>query len=79
MIVGALISVVGREYKRVIRRPARLASTFARPLIWLIIIGSGFSAVIPGGQFSYRQVPTAGNHRDGHPLLVTARRARQRA
>jgi ABC-2 type transport system permease protein len=55
VIFGALISVIGREYKRVIRRPARLASTFARPLIWLIIIGSGFSAVIQGGQFSYHK------------------------
>jgi ABC-2 type transport system permease protein len=55
VIFVALISVVGREYKRVVRRPARLASTFARPLLWLIIIGSGFSALIPGGQFSYHK------------------------
>jgi ABC-2 type transport system permease protein len=55
-VIGvALLSVIGREYKRVVRRPARLASTFARPLLWLIIIGSGFSALIPGGQFSYHK------------------------
>jgi ABC-2 type transport system permease protein len=50
-----LTGIVGREFKRVLRSPPRLASTFARPLIWLIIIGSGFSALIPGGQFSYHK------------------------
>jgi ABC-2 type transport system permease protein len=50
-----LAAIVGREFKRVIRNRARLASTFARPLIWLIIIGSGFSALIPGGNFSYHK------------------------
>ena len=34
---------------------ARLASTFARPLIWLIIIGSGFSALIPGWELQLPQ------------------------
>ena len=47
--------IVGREFKRVLRNRARLASTFARPLIWLLIIGSGFSALIPGGNFSYHK------------------------
>ncbi|HEY4277698.1 MAG TPA: ABC transporter permease [Conexibacter sp.] len=55
MTGGVLASVVGREFKRVVRSPARLASTFARPAIWLVIIGSGFSALIPGGQFSYHK------------------------
>jgi ABC-2 type transport system permease protein len=50
-----LTGIVGREFKRVLRNRARLASTFARPLIWLIIIGSGFSALIPGGNFSYHK------------------------
>ncbi len=50
-----LAGIVGREFKRVLRSRARLASTFARPLIWLIIIGSGFSALIPGGSFSYHK------------------------
>ncbi len=55
MIWGALTGVIGREYGRVVRRRARLLSTFARPLIWLVIIGSGFSALIPGGEFSYHK------------------------
>ncbi len=55
MIWAALTGVVGREYKRVVRRRSRLLSTFARPLIWLVIIGSGFSALIPGGEFSYHK------------------------
>jgi ABC-2 type transport system permease protein len=50
-----LAGIVGREFKRVLRSRPRLASTFARPLIWLIIIGSGFSTLIPGGQFSYHK------------------------
>jgi ABC-2 type transport system permease protein len=50
-----LAGIVGREFKRVLRSRARLASTFARPLIWLVIIGSGFSALIPGGNFSYHK------------------------
>jgi ABC-2 type transport system permease protein len=50
-----LTGIVAREFKRVLRNRARLASTFARPLIWLIIIGSGFSALIPGGNFSYHK------------------------
>ena len=52
VVLGA---IVAREFKRVLRSRARLASTFARPLIWLIIIGSGFSALIPGGNFSYHK------------------------
>jgi ABC-2 type transport system permease protein len=55
VIAGVLSGIVGREFKRVLRSPARLASTFARPFIWLVIIGSGFSALIPGGQFGYHQ------------------------
>jgi ABC-2 type transport system permease protein len=55
VIRGALIGVVEREFKRVLRQRGRLASTFARPLLWLVIIGSGFSALIPGGQFSYHR------------------------
>jgi ABC-2 type transport system permease protein len=55
MIRAALIGVVEREFIRVLRQRGRLASTFARPLLWLVIIGSGFSALIPGGQFSYHR------------------------
>jgi ABC-2 type transport system permease protein len=55
MTPRVLAAIVGREFKRVLRSRARLASTFARPLIWLIIIGSGFSALIPGGNFSYHK------------------------
>ncbi len=56
MNTAAILSgIVGREFKRVLRSRARLASTFARPLIWLVIIGSGFSALIPGGNFSYHK------------------------
>jgi ABC-2 type transport system permease protein len=55
VIRGAFIGVVEREFKRVLRQRGRLVSTFARPLLWLIIIGSGFSALIPGGQFSYHR------------------------
>jgi len=44
---GALLAVVEREFKRFLRQKGRLVSTFARPLLWLVVIGSGFAAVMP--------------------------------
>jgi ABC-2 type transport system permease protein len=55
VIRGALFGVVEREFKRVLRRRGGLVSTFVRPMLWLVIIGSGFSAIVPGGGFSYHK------------------------
>jgi ABC-2 type transport system permease protein len=49
-------AVVIREFIRFGRQKGRLLSTFARPLLWLIVIGSGFERVIPAeGTVSYKQ------------------------
>ena len=54
---GPLSGIVGREFKRAIRQRGRLASTFARPLLWLIAAGTGFSALIPGGDYETYLLP----------------------
>jgi ABC-2 type transport system permease protein len=53
---GAIIAVVVREFLRFSRQRGRLLSTFARPLVWLVIVGSGFERVVPSeGTVSYKQ------------------------
>lgn len=56
MMRGAIIAVAEREFKRFFRQRGRLLSTFARPLLWLAVIGSGFAALVPEqGGLSYHQ------------------------
>src|SRR5262249_32543246 len=55
-VTGAITAVVVRELLRFVRQRGRLLSTFARPLLWLIVIGSGFERVVPSeGTVSYKQ------------------------
>jgi ABC-2 type transport system permease protein len=55
-MLSAVIAVVVREFIRFGRQKGRLLSTFARPLLWLIVIGSGFERVVPAqGNVSYKQ------------------------
>src|SRR3954447_3511741 len=55
-MLGAVVSVVQRELLRFIRQRGRLLATFARPLLWLVVIGSGFEKVVPAqGTVSYKQ------------------------
>jgi ABC-2 type transport system permease protein len=54
---GPLSGIVGREFKRAVRQRGRLASTFARPLLWLIAAGTGFAALIPGGDYETYLLP----------------------
>ncbi|MBI5236376.1 MAG: ABC transporter permease [Deltaproteobacteria bacterium] len=42
----AVYVIVLREFKRFFRQKGRLVVTLARPLIWLLIVGSGFSGII---------------------------------
>jgi ABC-2 type transport system permease protein len=54
--MGAIVAVIVREFIRFRRQTGRLVSTFARPLLWLIVIGSGFEKVVPTfGTVSYKQ------------------------
>jgi len=55
-VIGAIVAVVVREFLRFLRQRGRLLSTFARPLLWLVVIGSGFERVVPTeGTVSYKQ------------------------
>jgi ABC-2 type transport system permease protein len=52
----AVQAVIGREFRRLARQRGRLLSTLARPLLWLVVVGSGFAAVMPDqAGFSYQQ------------------------
>ncbi len=48
-----LWAITARELKRMVRQRGRLVSALVRPLIWLLIIGTGFEAMLgrlgPGG------------------------------
>jgi ABC-2 type transport system permease protein len=55
-IYGAVVAVVVREFTRFLRQHGRLVSTFARPLLWLVVVGAGFERIIPTeGTVSYLQ------------------------
>jgi ABC-2 type transport system permease protein len=55
-VSGAVFAVIVREFLRFSRQRGRLLSTFARPLLWLVVIGSGFQRVVPSeGTVSYKQ------------------------
>lgn len=49
----AIWAIIARELTRMLRQRGRLLSSMARPLIWLLVIGSGFGAMLshvgPGG------------------------------
>ncbi len=55
--VGAIIA---RELKRMVRQRGRLLSAMVRPLIWLLIIGTGIQTLIEGadtGNYKHFLVP----------------------
>jgi len=55
-IFGAIVAVTVREFKRFLRQHGRLISTFARPLLWLAVVGAGFQRIVPtAGTVSYLQ------------------------
>ena len=52
----AVYVIVLREFTRFFRQKGRLVVTIARPLLWLVIVGSGFSRIITlPGDIDYRQ------------------------
>jgi ABC-2 type transport system permease protein len=54
--MGAIVAMIIRELTRFWRQKGRLVSTFVRPLLWLVIIGTGFEKVVPTyGAVSYKQ------------------------
>ncbi len=50
MMWRPLWAIIEREMIRMLRQRGRLVSTAVRPLIWLLVVGSGFNAVM--GQMS---------------------------
>ncbi len=55
-MIGPVVAVIVREFLRFERQRGRLLSTFARPLLWLVVIGAGFEKVVPTeGTVSYKQ------------------------
>jgi ABC-2 type transport system permease protein len=48
MEFNAIYVIVAREFKKFIRERSRLFSAVARPLLWLFIVGSGISKIVPG-------------------------------
>ncbi len=55
-MLRAVEAVIIRAFLRFWRQWGRLLSTFARPMLWLVVIGSGFERVIPSeGTVSYKQ------------------------
>jgi len=52
----ALKAIIARDLKRMLRQRGRLLSALVRPLIWLLVIGTGFEALLTGtGTLDYRQ------------------------
>ncbi|MCC5797072.1 MAG: ABC transporter permease [Methylophaga sp.] len=43
-------AVVSRELSKLFRQRARLVSAMVRPMIWLLVIGSGVGSMLQGGQ-----------------------------
>jgi ABC-2 type transport system permease protein len=51
-----VLAVLYREVLKLARQRTRLLAAMVRPLIWLVVIGSGFGAVLEtGGGLSYQQ------------------------
>ncbi|MDZ7736416.1 MAG: ABC transporter permease [Gammaproteobacteria bacterium] len=56
MIGRAVKAIIGRELTRMLRQRGRLLSAMIRPLIWLLVIGSGFGAMLQQyGAGDYKQ------------------------
>ncbi|MCK4739086.1 MAG: ABC transporter permease [Deltaproteobacteria bacterium] len=56
MTTRAVYVIVLREFKRFFRQRGRFVTTLARPLIWLFIVGAGFTKIIDESEHgSYMQ------------------------
>ena len=56
MLVRPIYAVVERELLRMVRQRTRLLAAMVRPLIWLLVIGGGFAAIV-GGDYRRFLVP----------------------
>ena len=46
MIIRPVLAVIERDLVKLFRQKGRLLSALVRPLIWLLVIGAGFEALI---------------------------------
>jgi ABC-2 type transport system permease protein len=52
----ALQAIISRDLKRMLRQRGRLLSALVRPLIWLLVIGTGFQSMLAGdASMDYKQ------------------------
>ncbi len=51
----AAYALIVRDVSRILRQKMRMAGTLVRPLLWLLVIGTGFSTIIPSvDHYSYQ-------------------------
>lgn len=54
--VSAMYGIVARDLSRTMRQKGRLLGGIARPIIWLLLVGTGFNAIARvGGGVSYQE------------------------
>ncbi|MFN7278448.1 MAG: ABC transporter permease, partial [Betaproteobacteria bacterium] len=51
----AVLAVLQRELVKMLRQRTRLLAAMVRPLIWLLVIGGGFGAVLTADGLPYQQ------------------------
>jgi len=55
-VLKALMAIIQRELMRLVRQRGRLLSAMVRPLVWLLVIGSGFGTMMSQyGTDNYQQ------------------------
>lgn len=54
MILRPIFAVIERDLVKLFRQKGRLLSALVRPLIWLLVIGTGFDALIENKTTGYR-------------------------
>lgn len=54
MIIRPVFAVVERDLVKLFRQKGRLLSALVRPLIWLLVIGAGFDALVDSKSTGYR-------------------------
>ncbi|MGD9592322.1 MAG: ABC transporter permease, partial [Candidatus Berkiella sp.] len=53
--MSAAKALIYRDLTRVMRNKLRIAGTLVRPLLWLVVIGSGYSSIVPTvGKYPYQ-------------------------
>ncbi|MDP8970998.1 MAG: ABC transporter permease [Actinomycetota bacterium] len=45
-MTSAIVAVIEREFRRSARQRGRLLSTVARPLLWLVVVGTGLQQIV---------------------------------